>query len=173
MMLAGDEVLNSQNGNNNGYCQDNEITWIDWDMANQNADMLRFVQNMIILRKRHKSIMRRRFLTGNIIKERGIRDISWHGAEVDKPLWDDPDNQLLAFTLAGIDEPDIHVIINMSDQQTRCELPKIEGKLWCLSVDTSQNSPNDIIRRPNQTAMIEKSFLVNEKTIVVFENNNI
>ena len=172
MLLAGDEILNSQDGNNNGYCQDNEFTWIDWDMMNKNADMLRFVQNMIILRKRHKSIMRRRFLTGNIIKERGIKDISWHGAKIDTPLWDDPDNQLLAFTLAGIDEADIHVIINMSERQTVCELPEIKGKAWCLSVDTSKNSPDDIIRRPNQKTMSDSTFNVKEKSIVVFENND-
>lgn len=170
MMLAGDEILNSQNGNNNGYCQDNEITWIDWDMMNQNADMLRFVQNMITLRKRHSSIMRRRFLTGNIIEERGIKDLSWHGKKIDQPLWDDPNNQLLAFTLAGIGEPDIHVIINLSDQQTLCELPEIKGKVWCLSVNTAENSPHDIIRRPNQIPMKDKTFMVDEKSIVVFEN---
>jgi len=173
MMLAGDEILNSQDGNNNGYCQDNELTWIDWDMMNKNADMLRFVQNMITLRKRHKSIMRRRFLTGNIIKGRGIKDISWHGAKLDTPLWDDPDNQLLAFTLAGIEEADIHVIINMSGQETVCELPQIKGKAWCLSVDTSKNSPDDIIRRPNQKTMMDKTFLVKDKSIVVFENNDV
>ncbi len=173
MMLAGDEVLKSQNGNNNGYCQDNELTWIDWDMMNKNADMLRFVQNMITLRKRHKSIMRRRFLTGNTIEERGIKDITWHGAKLDTPLWDDPDNQLLAFTLAGIDEADIHVIINMSDHETVCELPVIKGRAWCLSVDTSKNSPNDIIRRPNQKTMTDKTFLVKDKSIAVFENSNI
>jgi len=173
MMLAGDEILNSQQGNNNGYCQDNEITWIDWEMTEKNADMLRFVQNMITLRKRHKSIMRRRFLTGNIIKERGIRDISWHGAKIDTPLWDDPENQLLAFTLAGVEEADVHVIINMSHQQTTCELPEIEGKAWCLSVDTSKDSPHDIIRRPNQKPFSDKTFLVKDKSIVVFENSNL
>jgi len=170
MMLAGDEVLNSQDGNNNGYCQDNELTWIDWSLTKKNADMLRFVQNIIALRKRHNSIMRRRFLTGNVIKGRDIKDITWHGAKIETPLWDEPNNQLLAFTLAGIDEPDIHVIINMSHQQTLCELPEIEGKIWCLSVDTSENSPKDIITWPNQKPMRDKTFLVNDKTIAVFEN---
>jgi len=173
MMLAGDEILNSQQGNNNGYCQNNEITWIDWEMTKQNADMLRFVQNMISLRKRHKSIMRRRFLTGKIIAERGIKDISWHGAKIDMPLWDDPDSQLLAFTLAGIEEADIHVIINMSHQQTSCELPKIAGKAWCMSVDTSKDSPHDIVRRPNQKPMSDTTFVVKDKSIVVFENCNV
>jgi glycogen operon protein len=175
MFLAGDEILNSQNGNNNGYCQDNELTWIDWSMAEKNSDMLRFVQQMIELRKRHASIMRRRFLTGNVIKARGIKDITWHGAKVDTPLWDDPDAQLLAFTLAGTEEneADLHVIMNMSEKKETVELPVIKGKEWCLSVNTSEKSPHDIIRRPNQKLMQNnKTFLVEEKTIVVFENMN-
>ncbi len=174
MLLAGDELLNTQDGNNNGYCQDNELTWIDWEMANKNADMLRFVQQMIALRKRHASIMRRRFLTGKIIESRGIKDISWHGAKLDTPLWDDSETRLLAFTLAGVkeDESDLHVVINMSDKQTRVELPVIKGKKWCLSVDTSQDSPNDVIRRPNQKPVTTKTILVNEKTIIALENIN-
>jgi glycogen operon protein len=176
MILAGDELLNSQNGNNNGYCQDNELTWINWEMANQNSDMLRFVQQMIALRKRHASIMRRRFLTGDVIESRGIKDISWHGAKLDTPLWDDPDTRLLAFTLAGVkeNEADLHVIINMSDEKTIVELPEIKGKNWCLSVNTSEQSPYDIIRRPNQKQMMgnDNTFLVKGKSIVAFENMN-
>ena len=172
MLLAGDELLCSQNGNNNGYCQDNELTWIDWDLANKNADMLRFVQNMIALRKRHASIMRRRFLTGKTMEGRDIKDISWHGAKIDNPLWEDPDTRLLAFTLAGVsnDEADLHIIINMSDEKTAIELPKIKAKKWHLSVDTSRNSPADIISQSNQKIITDKTFLVEEKSIVVFEN---
>jgi len=172
MILAGDEFLNSQDGNNNGYCQDNKLTWIDWEMANQNSDILRFVQLMITLRKRHTSVMRRRFLTGEFVEQRGIKDITWHGAKLDTPLWDDPSSQLLAFTLAGVKdhESDLHVIINMANSKETVELPQIKLNRWCLSVDTSQNSPNDIIRRPNQKALPQNTFLVNEKSIVVLEN---
>jgi glycogen operon protein len=174
MLLAGDELLNSQDGNNNGYCQDNELTWIDWELAYKNVDILRFVQHMIALRKRHSSIMRRRFLTGKIIEEKGIKDITWHGKKLDTPLWDDSETRLLAFTLAGVkeQEPDLHVVINMSDEKTDVELPKIKGKKWCLAVDTSQKSPHDNIRRPNQKPITENFFQVLDKSIVVFENIN-
>jgi glycogen operon protein len=131
---------------------------------------------MIALRKRHASIMRRRFLTGDVIESRGIKDISWHGAKLDTPLWDDPDTRLLAFTLAGVkeNEADLHVIINMSDEKTIVELPEIKGKNWCLSVNTSEQSPYDIIRRPNQKQMMDNdnTFLVKGKSIVAFENMN-
>lgn len=77
---------------------------------------------------------------------------------------------IISLTLAGIDEPDLHIIINMSHQNTICELPEIKGKVWCLSVDTSNISPNDIISRPNQKPILDKTCLVKEKSIVVFEN---
>jgi len=172
MILAGDEVLNSQSGNNNGYCQNNELTWINWELVHKNADMLRFVQLMIALRKRHTSIMRRRFLTGNIVEGREIRDITWHGEELNKPMWEDHDIRLLAFTLAGVKEgeADLHVIINMSDKKLTINLPKIKYRQWCLAVDTSKDSPNDIIHRPNQRRWLENAYLVMNKSVVVFEN---
>lgn len=173
MLLAGDEMLTTQNGNNNGYCQDNELTWIDWELANQNADMVRFVQQMIAFRLRHSSLMRRRFLTGKMVEERGIKDIEWHGVKPNAPLWDDTKSQLLAFTLAGItqNESDIHVVINMSEAKTTIELPEIKGKKWCLALDTSKESPDDIIRHPNQKSIKAKTVDVTEKTIIVFENS--
>jgi len=172
MLLAGDELLNSQYGNNNCYCQDNELSWIDWSMTKQNADMLRFVQLMIALRKRHPSIMRRRFLTGKPVNGRGIAEIQWHGTEINKPLWDDYEARVLAFTLAGVenDEPDLHVAINMSDQQVIIELPLISGRAWCLALDTSLQSPQDIVPLQDQKAMHAHCYPLNTRTVVVFEN---
>ncbi|HEY2786911.1 MAG TPA: glycogen debranching protein GlgX [Fimbriiglobus sp.] len=65
MLLAGDEFLRTQQGNNNAWCQDNEIGWVDWKQAEENADFLRFAREMIGLRRRHPALRRRRFLTGN------------------------------------------------------------------------------------------------------------
>ena len=64
MILAGDEVLRTQRGNNNGYCQDNELSWFDWALTEKNREMLRFVTKMIAFRKRHPCLMRKHFLTG-------------------------------------------------------------------------------------------------------------
>ncbi len=174
MLLAGDELLNSQRGNNNCYCQDNELSWIDWRMAEQNADMLRFVQLMIALRQRHAAIMRRRFLTGKMVNGRGIAEIQWHGIELNKPLWDDHEAKVLVFTLTGLElnEPDLHVAMNMSDQYINIELPVISGRVWCLALDTSLKSPQDIVPLQDQTAMHDNFYPVNTRTIVVFENRD-
>ncbi len=172
MLLAGDEILNSQGGNNNGYCQDNDLTWIDWALAEENADMLRFVQQMIALRQRHSSIMRRRFLTGELVNGRKIKDIEWHGIELGSSPWENSDNQVLVFTLAGIaeNESDVHVVINLSEQDIRVKLPTIRKRAWCLVVDTSQESPHDIISPSKQVPVKSKDITVSQKSIIVFEN---
>jgi|CXWL01.1.fsa_nt_gi glycogen operon protein len=175
MLLAGDELLHTQNGNNNGYCQDNELTWIDWNMTSNKKDMLRFVQQMIALRKRHASIMRRRFLTGKTLEGKSMPDIVWHGIELDKPLWGDSDAGVLAFTLAGVgdNEPDLHIIMNMSEEGIAMPLPVIPGKAWCLAVDTSCSSPEEIIAPPDQRVLRLPFYTVNSQTVVVFENRDV
>lgn len=172
MLLAGDEFLHSQQGNNNCYCQDNELSWLDWDMLAQNADIFRFVQLMIALRKRHPSIMRRRFLTGDLIEAKAVPDIVWHGAELGMPQWDDPDARLLAYTLAGLDEneADLHVILNMSDQDMQMELPLFEHKIWCLAADTALLSPDDIFPVEKQLPVTSDFYPVKSFSVAVFEN---
>ncbi len=173
MLYAGDEFLNSQQGNNNGYCQDNELSWLDWGMVDQNADILRFAQQMIALRKRHSALMRRRFLTGRPTEESHLPDITWHGTLVSStPCWQDPEARKLTFTLAGIEvnEPDLHIIMNMDDQKKDIELPVIEGKRWCLAVDTTKPSPEDIVKPEDQKPLDTNQYEVGSRGIVVFEN---
>ncbi|MBS3964941.1 MAG: glycogen debranching protein GlgX [Methylomonas sp.] len=173
MILAGDEFMHSQKGNNNGYCQDNEISWLNWNDARKNADVLRFVQEMIRLRKRHDALMRRRFLTGGIVEHRGIADITWHGLTLDQPIdWSAPENRILAFTLAGMtpEEADLHVVLNMSHTRHHAALPELVGRTWCLAVDTSLKSPRDIIPPDEQKPLPSLRYEVDAHSIVVFEN---
>jgi glycogen operon protein len=172
MLLAGDEFLNTQQGNNNGYCQDNQLSWLDWTMAESNADMVHFVKAMIALRKRHASIMRRRFLTGRAAEGKSIPDIAWHGVQLYTPLWFDQEARLLAFTLAGVDEneADLHVVMNMSDQTITVELPVLAGKCWCLALDTSLPSPLDIIAPAQQQPLSQTAYSVKPLSVVVLEN---
>ena len=141
-------------------------------MASQNADMLYFVQQMIVLRKRHPSIMRRRFLTGKTIDGKNMTDIAWHGAQLDCPQWLDSETRILAFTLAGSDdnEADVHIVMNMSDDNVTADLPVINGKEWCLAVDTSLPSYQDIVVLQNQKPLSHHSYLVSSKSVVAFEN---
>ncbi|WP_428354247.1 glycogen debranching protein GlgX [Methyloprofundus sp.] len=171
MLLAGDEVLNTQNGNNNGYCQDNELTWFDWSLTKKNVDMLQFVQQMIALRKRHTSLMRRRFLTGECAPGRHIPDIQWHGVDLGAPQWLDSESQVLAFTLAGFidNEADLHVILNMSENELDMQLPIDEDRNWHLAIDTALNPVLGIITPENQIPLGENKYSVPSRSVVVFE----
>jgi glycogen operon protein len=172
MLLAGDEFLNSQQGNNNSYCQDNPLSWLDWQASEDNADILRFVQLMIQLRKRHASLMRRHFLTGQAVKGRTLADITWHSSKPDQaPKWDIPDNRFLAYTLAAIEEneADLHIVMNMSDDNIDIQLPDIAGKIWHLSVDTGKSAPTDIFEAGQQIPISSGIYQVHRQSVVVFE----
>ncbi|MCI0701522.1 MAG: glycogen debranching protein GlgX [Planctomycetia bacterium] len=76
MILAGDEFLRTQKGNNNAWCQDNDISWLNWNLAEENKEFLRFVRELIHLRKRHPALRRRRFFTGELLRPDGARERS-------------------------------------------------------------------------------------------------
>jgi isoamylase len=172
MILFGDEVLRTQNGNNNAYCQDNETGWFDWRLTETNKDMLRFVQKMIAFRKRHPALMRRRFLTGQKSGGQSLPDVAWHGFRLNEPHWNDPDARFLSYTLAGTrpEEEDIHVILNMSQDTLESDLPAIPGRVWCLAVDTANPSPIDILDSLAQTPFKSKSYKVWSRSVVVLES---
>jgi glycogen operon protein len=171
MLLAGDEVLRSQRGNNNAYCQDNELGWFDWTLTEQNKDMFRFVKQMIAFRKRHACLRRKRFLKGEKQKDRHFPDVTWHGAKVNEPPWDDPNAQLLAFTLSAVaeSEEDIHVVLNMSESSEQTELPPIPNTTWFRAVDTYQDSPADILEPPEQPAVRNSLYSVKPRSVAIFE----
>ncbi len=171
MLLAGDERLNSQAGNNNAYCQNNALSWLDWTPDEGGAEMLRFTRHMIALRKRHPALMRRRFLTGHPLGERALPDISWYGADGEAPAWYDATAQVLAFTLAAIapDEADLHVVMNMSAQTLRLPLPPIPGRRWRVSADTARASPDDFLPPDLLSFVATGLFAVCPRSVVVFE----
>lgn len=144
MLLAGDELLRSQQGNNNAWCQDNPTGWFDWSLLTGNSGMLRFVRELIGLRRRRPSLRRHRFLTGaSGAGDEEHPDIAWYGARLEAPDWDLPGANLLAATLSGMtpDEPLLHIVMNMDDEAHPVRLPA--GK-WRIILDTSRASPDDI-----------------------------
>jgi len=144
MMLAGDEIRRTQNGNNNAYCQDNEISWLDWTLLDQNPSLFRFWKRMIEFRKRHSALRDRYFFTG-VINERGLPDISWHGCHLNSPGWSDPEARVLAMTIAGFKgEEDIHVMMNMYWEVLTFEIPVLQDRRWYQAVETIAPSPRDI-----------------------------
>jgi glycogen operon protein len=171
MLLAGDELLRTQRGNNNAYCQDNAISWFDWTLVDSNRDMLRYTRELIALRRRHPSLTANRFFDGQTVPGRAIPDISWHGAKVGEPPWHDSQARLLAFTVAGLtdEEEDLHVILNMSEQAVDAALPIIHGRHWHRALDTARTSPDDVVIRAQQSPYASTSYSVNARSVVVLE----
>jgi glycogen operon protein len=171
MLLAGDEFLRTQHGNNNAWCQNNEVSWLDWGLAETNRDMLRFVRELIAFRLRHPSLTRPRFFTGQPVSPHGIPDISWHGLQLNEPFWGKAEAQVLACTIAGVveSEGDLHVILNMSADCIIVELPDIPLRCWYLAIDTSAHAPDDIIEEVRQKAVSNHFHQLNARSVVVFE----
>ena len=136
--------------------------------------MLRYVKLLIRLRRRHRSLSRNSFLTGTPIPGRGVPDVSWHGARLNDPGWDDPTGRMLAYTLAGWDEgeDDLHVILNMCDATCEAELPSIPDRTWYLAVDTSHPEPEDIVEPLSQQRYDRPMYEVGPRSMVVLEARN-
>jgi glycogen operon protein len=170
MLLAGDEVLRSQAGNNNAWCQDNATSWLDWGLLDESGDVLRFTRELIALRRRHPVLTADRFFDGRPVPGRGLPDIAWHGASLDPPEWSGP-GRLLRFTMAGLgaDEEDLHVILNMSDETVTVPLPDIPERRWHVALDTARPSPADIVPRPQQAPHAAGSCAAGPRSVVVLE----
>jgi glycogen operon protein len=143
MILGGDEARRTQGGNNNAYRQNNETSWIDWELMHRNEPLLRFWQRLIAFRKRHRTLRRTTFFDGTR-NERGVADVEWHGSLLAAPGWNDPSSRVLSFTLAGFDgDPDLHVILNMDPGPLEFELRPIASRRWLRAFDTSLAPPED------------------------------
>ncbi|MBI4647028.1 MAG: glycogen debranching protein GlgX [Bacteroidia bacterium] len=169
MLLAGDEIKRTQQGNNNAYCQDNEISWFDWTLANKNKFLLRFFRNMINFRKQHSILHRPRFFTGNEFNERGLPDIMWHGCNLNNPGWDNYHSRVLAFTMGGFenDKIDLHVMFNMDSHDLDFELPVVIGRKWYRFADTALKSPDDITEPGKEKLVTKNKYQVIKHSIVI------
>ncbi len=163
MLHAGDELLRTAGGNNNTWCQDNPIGWIDWGLAERNADMLRFVAGLIALRKRHHSLRRRHFLRDG--------DVQWQALDGGPPGWDDPECRELAFTLRGRSdaEPPLHVLMNLGPKARTCLLPRLKGLRWAIAVDTGAASPRDLIEPKAQRTFGARRWRLGARRLLVLE----
>ena len=171
MLLAGDEILRTQRGNNNAWCQDNELSWFDWSLVETERGMLEFVRGMIALRRRHSSLVHNGFFTGKAVPGRDIPDIAWHGMRLNEPAWHDNTTQFLAFTIAGLtaNEEDLHVILNMSDVGMDAPLPPAPGRDWYLVVDTSDSGTTGIFPQRHEHPVLTMEWRVQPHTVVIFE----
>jgi glycogen operon protein len=171
MILAGDEVLRTQGGNNNAWCQDNPVGWLDWGLTERNADMLRFVSELVALRRRHPSLRRRRFLSGRVRQGARLADIAWYAPNGGAPDWNAQEARSLAFTLAAIaeEEADLHVMLNMGEHPQTFLIPSNPDRSWHLALDTAARAPQDIVTPEEQKALSESGLSLAPRSIVILE----
>ena len=152
MLVAGDEIGRTQHGNNNAYCQDNEISWIDWTPTPQRSALRDFVQRLIALRRAHPSLRRRRFLSGRGIADGALKDVLWlrpDGQEMTQTDWEQPHARSLGMLLAGrgiedcsarsepVRDDDLLLLFNADANPLAFHLPVQDGVVWALLLDTA------------------------------------
>jgi isoamylase len=156
MLLSGDELGHTQGGNNNAYCQDNELSWLDWNLSQGQQAFLEFVASMIELRRKHPVFSRRRFLHGRPIAGEGIREVAWlnpRGEHMSDEEWGQAFARCLGVYLAGqalervdgrgkpITDDNFLLFFNAHHERIPFVLPRFhETRGWCTALDTANDA---------------------------------
>jgi isoamylase len=154
MILGGDEMGRTQRGNNNAYCQDNEISWLNWQLLQENVELFHFFKNAIRFRKDHPALRRRMFFNPD---QDGKQDISWHGLVLNKPDWSST-ARCLAFHL-GPYEGDYHHLYIISNTGSRAHMFPLpatgDHTRWYRVADTAAEYPHDFYKSGHEK-LLEK-----------------
>jgi glycogen operon protein len=166
MIVMGDEVRHTQQGNNNAYSQDNELSWFDWERLRKHADVRRFVSLLIGPRSlRAVEFERQRVSLTTFLRE---AKKAWHGVKLFEPDWGD---QSHALALAGeLKREDIqfHLILNAYWEPLDFELPTLEaGGSWRRWIDTALDSPQDIVPWRTGPTVSSQTYRVEARSVVV------
>ncbi|HNR68841.1 MAG TPA: glycogen debranching protein GlgX [bacterium] len=163
MVLGGDEFNRSQAGNNNAYCQDNEISWFNWQKAAKHAEIREFCRRLISLRKQFSVLRRQTFFTGKDLDFDQIPDITWYDANLETPVWEDPNLRLLAYLLDGSEVPSalgnyhLYVVFNADSISHLVRLPVWHTRPWFRLVDTAQPAGKDCVESIDDARQIEQN----------------
>jgi glycogen operon protein len=174
MMLGGDEFLRTQQGNNNAYCQDNEIGWYDWEVAARNADMVEFWRQAIALTRRYPVLQRRKFALGQDLDADRIPELSWFGTDGGAPRWNDPEARTLCMLLDGSEAPSasgdylLFLILNAHHDAQWVRLPSAGSPRWLRILDTSLATAEDLTA-PGREVPIEPAdhYIANPRSTVL------
>lgn len=162
MLLMGNEYGHTRHGNNNSWCQDNELNWFLWDETANNPGFFRFYQRCIDFRKRHPILRRNRYLTPD--------DIQWHGKVPWEPDWDGDTKFLAYLQVDEVQGQHLFVAFNPSAIEKHIVLPDAEnGKKWFRAIDTFMNSPDDFLDEEEMVPLHENSYSLKPYSVVVFK----
>lgn len=166
MLLMGDEVRRTQLGNNNAYCQDNEISWFDWKLVERHADVHRFVALLNARRMLRNVEHERRRLTLNQLIQQASK--TWHGIRVGQPDWGDQSHSLAFEAELRQDALRVYLILNAYWEALSFELPPAsEGGAWRRWIDTSLESPHDIVPQLEAPEAATHLYRAGPRSVVV------
>jgi isoamylase len=174
MVTAGDEFRRTQKGNNNAYCQDNEISWVDWSLLERNKPLFIFIKSLISFRKKHP-ILRKRHFANNKNPQDGNSEISWHGVHPFSPDWSDS-SKFIACMLNGaaaisenkVRDTDIYLVFNASLFNYKIELPQSpSGSQWRLVCDTA-NSDHSFYEEGVSERISDNSYRIRKQSSLIF-----
>lgn len=172
MILMGDEVRRTQRGNNNAYCQDNEISWFDWTLVTKHADVLRFVKLLIARRLlRDSEAEFQRLGLDQLLRQ---AKVSWHGVGLGQPDWSTSSHSLALSIEVRTQQLRFHVIVNAYWEPLDFELPPLddgdEGR-WRRWIDTALDSPHDIVEWQEAPPVPGQSYQAGPRSVVVLLAN--
>jgi isoamylase len=165
MILMGDEVRHTQRGNNNAYCQDNEISWFDWTLVDKHADLHRFV-SLLTGRRRLRDLepgKQRTSLTA-LLRE-AIKE--WHGVRLNQPDWSDESHSIALRGELGNQGFVFYLILNAYWQPLEFELPAAPFGKWRRWIDTSLESPNDIVNWTEAPEVTGNQYRASDRSVVM------
>ncbi|MFT3768914.1 MAG: malto-oligosyltrehalose synthase [Minicystis sp.] len=175
MILGGDEMGRTQRGNNNAYCQDNEISWVDWNLNDEQRALLDFTRRLVRIRHHHPSLHRSKFFQGRSIHGTDLKDLLWlrhDGQAMSAEDWQNPLTQSLSMFLAGrgIDEVDeqgrpivddnLLLLLNASNQDLTFTIPRLDAvkEGWQILVDTSDDQAEERVDPGQTTVLVARSL---------------
>ena len=178
MLLMGDEIRRTQGGNNNAYCQDSALSWMDWTLKEKNAGLFRFVRMLIEFRKSHPVFTRTDFFKGKNLNVRGLSsDIAWFSADGKPEDWESPENFIAylltgssAATMAEFDDNDLFILCNATPKDITAVIPPApDGKSWYRVIDTSRPAPDDILdKKDAECLQNQEKYVILSRSTVVF-----
>ena len=175
MLLMGDEIGRSKNGNNNTYCHDSELNWLNWELLETNTELFRFVKNCVAFRKAHPILKNQNHFRNQDYVGSGKSDITWHGTQAWNADWSD-NSRTLAFMLCGKhatevtkQDNDIYVAMNMHWDSLWFNIPGLsDGKHWHIFVNTACASPEDVWELGSEPVLENQhGLLLGDRSIVI------
>jgi len=167
MLLMGDEVRHSQGGNNNAYCQDNEISWFNWDLVAKHADILRFAKQLIAVRGNRDLPTERLDVSLNELLRK--QPVQWHGVKLHSPDWG-YDSHVVSATVSGsANRFLLHIMVNAYWEALPFEIPSDRDTYepWRRCVDTFLGSPGDISDWSHAETVEGSTYLVQPRSVVL------